>query len=262
VINEHLTVEALRMIIANQVTGEPSTADREERRNRRAGATSVQNITNDELLSTIGRTDQQQISFAPSESVILVDDTTVAASTLQKKRPATDFSHSASLNAVAGALAALATQADELSGDPTALHYVTLAEQALLLIRRAIVRRTLPSSVLSRGHAYHLLNAELSDLVLLLRQHHTALAVLRPAVGKGQTLNLVLCRVPLDTSVAGGPPRKNTFFVSAPGRGCAVLPPITSDLRDWARRHLKLSQHEAGMGTALLRDLQEIFRED
>jgi hypothetical protein len=35
-----------------------------------------------------------------------------------------------------------------------------------------------------------------------------------------------------------------------------------TDLGNWARRHLKLSQQEAGMAIALLRDLQEIVFED
>jgi hypothetical protein len=41
-----------------------------------------------------------------------------------------------------------------------------------------------------------------------------------------------------------------------------IVPAMHNDLGDWARRHLKLSQREAVMATALLRDLQEILLED
>jgi hypothetical protein len=262
VVHEHLTVEALRVIIAKQIAGESPTADREERSNRRAGAASVRSVTSDANHDTSSRTDKAPIRLVPAESATLVDDMIVAVSPSQDERPASRFSHSPALDAISGVLAALASQADEISGDPATLQHVEIAEQALLRIRRAVVRRMLPSSVLSRSNLYRLLNAELSDLVLLLRQHHTALAMLRPALGKGQTLNLVLCRVPTDASIAGAPPQRNVLCITTPGRSSAVLPATTSDLGGWARHYLKLSQHEASMATALLHDLQEIFLED
>jgi hypothetical protein len=259
VVHEHLTVEALRVIVDNQVAGAPPAADREERRNRRAGAISVPEITSDAPNETTSRSERRPVRLVPSESATLVDDLTLASSTSHDERPAPRFSHSPTLDVVAGALAALASQADEISGDPTTLQQVEIAERALLLIRRAIVRRMLPSSVLSRGHGYHLLNAELSDLVLLLRQHYTALAVLRPLAGKEQALSLVLCRMPTDAQPAGSLPQGILLFVATLARGSAIVPAVGNDLADWARRHLKLSQPEAVMAAALLRDLRDIF---
>jgi hypothetical protein len=153
----------------------------------------------------------------------------------------------------------LASQADEISGDATTLRHVEVVEQALLLIRRAAVRRTLPSSVLACNRAYRIHNTELSELVLLLRQHHTALAVLHPTLGKGQALNLLLCRMPADARPAESPRQGTMLFVATLAKGSAIVPAIGSNLGDWARRHLKLSQPEAVMATALLRDLQKIF---
>ena len=262
VVDEHLTVEALRTFIANLLAGEPPTVNRQERSNHRAGAAPVRNITNKVSPGAMSGVDQPPSSIAPSESATLADDMTIAASTLQDERSDPDSSHSLSLDAVAGALAALASQADEISGDSSTLQHVEIAEQALLLIHRAAVRRMLPSSVVSRSHSYRLLNTELSDLVLLLRQHRTALAVLHPTQGKGQALTLVLCRVPTNARPVGSPPEGTLLFVATLAGGSAIVPARHNDLRDWARRQLKLSQQEAGMTLALLRDLQEIFLED
>jgi ParB/RepB/Spo0J family partition protein len=262
VVNEHLTVEALRTIITNQPVDGPPTADREEKRNRRAGATSVQNITKDEHSGTIGRTGKLSTSLAPSEAAIVAHDTAIVTSTSQDERLAPDAFLAPSLDAVARGLAALASQADEISGDATTLQHVDIAERALLLIRRAVVRRILPNAILSRNRPYRLHNTELSDLVLLLRQHNTALAVLHSTQGKGQALNLVLCRVPADARPAESPPQSTVLFVATLAGGSAIVPARDNHLGDWARRYLRLSQREAILATALLRDLQEIFLDD
>jgi ParB/RepB/Spo0J family partition protein len=96
VVNEQLTVEALRTIIANQSPGKRPTVAREERRNRRAGATSVGNITKDKHPGTMARTDEPPLSFAPSEAATPAHDMTIAASTSQDERPTPDSSHAPS----------------------------------------------------------------------------------------------------------------------------------------------------------------------
>jgi ParB/RepB/Spo0J family partition protein len=247
VVNEHLTVEAARALVVDHTESRLLTPAREKRSNRRDNTTSI------------GSTDKLPIRSTPPRSATCADDTTTAVGTSQNEQPAPDASSTPSLDAVAGAFAALASQADEISGDATTLRHVEVIEQALLLIRRAAVRRTLPSSVLARNRAYRLHNTELSELVLLLRQHHTALAVLHPTLGKGQALNLLLCRVPTDARPAESPRQGTMLFVATLAKGSAIVPAIGSNLGDWARQHLKLSQPEAVMATALLRDLQKIF---
>jgi hypothetical protein len=262
VVNEHLTVEAARALVVDHTASRLLTSDREKRSNRRDNTTSVQDITSIEEPTAIGGTAKLPIRLTPPKLATQADDTTIVANTSQDERPTLDSSHTLSLDAVVGALAALASQADEISGDATTIQHVEIAEQALLLIRRAVVRRMLPSSIFSRNRPYRLHNTELSDLVLLLRQHRTALAVLHPAQGKGSTLHLVLCRVPADARPTGSPPQSTVLFVATLAGGSAIVPAMHNDLRDWARRQLKLSQGEAIIATALLRDLQEIFLED
>jgi ParB-like chromosome segregation protein Spo0J len=258
VVNEHLTVEALRTIIANQVAGEP-TAIREERRNRRAGATSVRNNTINRLAST-ERLIKEQLIEPPDADVMAQMHTQRDDSS--KEQSSSEAPNLPDMYKVAEALRALAAHADELSADASMLEYLAMAEQALQTIQRAFIRRTLPSTVLSHSQAYRLLNAEFSDLVLLLRQQGAALAVLTPAQGKGHSLYLAMFRLPLSTRSGESMHQGDALLAATPERASAIVPTPPIDMLDWSRRTFKLPQREAAIIGGLLRDLKEIFYAD
>jgi ParB family transcriptional regulator, chromosome partitioning protein len=259
VVHKNLTVEAVRALVNGYNGTSSSSSIREKKSNRRASATSVQGVTIDEPSVMAHRIEEPLVGQAQPEPAAHVQHVVTALDRVLAEQPGAAPFEVSHLHGVAEVLAVLAAQADDLSADLATIQYLELAEQALLRIRRAFVRRTLPSTVLSRSRPYRLHDAELSDLVLMLRQRQATLALLRPAQGQGRALYLVICHVPIDPRPVETQAQNTTLFVAIPGKGNAMAP-TTGDLGDWARRQLRLSQLEAALAAAFVQDLQEIFR--
>jgi len=262
VINEQLTAKMLRSIIERHAEKQDVSSNREKKNNRRAGATSVRDITIDTSSEMHTRMEEQLTDQLAQGSQILSHDLTVLSSTSRDERSTADMLNSRHLQVVVEMLASLASQADELARDATLFHQLEIVEQSFVQLRRAIARRLLPSTVVSRAHPYRLLNDELGDLAFKLHHHRVALAVLGPTRGKGQPLYLVICRLPAEASPVGSPRERNAVFVAIPGGQSAVLSATDVDVRDWTRHNLRLAQHKAAMVAALLQDLQWIFHKD
>jgi len=262
VVNERLSVDALRVIINRQAKNQDTLFAGDKRNNRRASATSVQDITIDLGTEIYDRTEEQLTDQLSPESENLSPDQTVLSSTSLDEGSTADTVNSRHLELVVEMLESLASQADEITSASKLFHQLEIAEQFFAQFRRAIVRRLLPSTVVSRAHAYRILNGELGDLVFMLRHHRVALVVLGPTQGKGQPLYLVICRLPAEASPAGSLRESGGLLVSIPGGSSAVVSTATVDLRHWTQRNLRLGQREAVMATALLQDLRAIFLED
>jgi ParB family chromosome partitioning protein len=262
VVQENLTVETVRVLIDGHTMARSPSLDREIENNRRAGATSVRDITIDEPSITVDYVEERLIDQAQPEPPAHVQHVATASDIGLAEQLGAAPPDVSSLHGVAEALAVLAAQADDLSADLATIQHLELTEQALMQIRRAFVRRTLPSSVLSRSRPYRLHDAELSDLVLILQRHRAVLAVLRPAQSQGRALYLVICYMPIDTRPAETQAQNTMLFVATPGKGSAIVPTTHADLGDWACRQLKLSQHEAALAATFVEDLQAIFAEE
>jgi len=262
VVNEQLSVEVVRAMIDRQAEDQHVSSPREKKNNHRASATSVRDVTIDPSSEMHTRMEEQLAHQLAPASHIPTRDLAVLSSTSLDERSTADTFNAQHLQVVVAMLASLAAQADELASDSNLFHQLEIAEQSFVQLRRAIVRRLLPSSVVSRAYPYGLLNSELGDLAFTLQHHRVALAVLGPTQGEGQPLYLVICRLPTEASPSGSPRERNTLFVAIPGGRSAVLSATNVDLSDWTRHNLRLAQREAVMVATLLQDLQSIFHKD
>jgi hypothetical protein len=162
VVGENLTVEAVRAIIREEQGHLEPIQVREEEHNRRAGATSVQSITNLSSLSgrpmqdeagnehqvtAIGR--QQSDSSQPSTASAQADEPTSSAGQPSQKPALSDTISPVGtelllLQEAAAALASLAARADALPAGTATTQALDQAEQALGMLRRVLTPQARP----------------------------------------------------------------------------------------------------------------------
>jgi ParB/RepB/Spo0J family partition protein len=164
VVGESLTAEAVRSLIYDVQHRTVSTSHRDEKRNRRAGTTVVQQVTNSPLLTPL--TDQQDIESGGNNamSVVVARDTpglTPSSDSGERSASASSrrlprITRSASevtiapellLQEAVVTLVSLAACAETIPANPLVVHMLDQAEDALAVLRRAITRHALPCGV-------------------------------------------------------------------------------------------------------------------
>jgi hypothetical protein len=145
VVRENLTVEAVRARIGEQRKHTDQDDYREEGHNRRAGATSVQNITN--ALSSAGKMDEHapdgetdsQLTNAPERSGLRRSGSQLAHEPTERQGAGGPTALTRLQEAVA-TLASIAARADTLPNELHVEQAIAQGEQALAVLRRALGR--------------------------------------------------------------------------------------------------------------------------
>lgn len=148
VVRENLTVEAVRARIGEQRKHTDQDDDREEGHNRRAGATSVQDITN--ARSAAGRTDEHardgetdsQLTGAPEGSALRRPRSERAHEPTERQGAGGPTADLTRLQEAVATLASLAARVDQLPNEPHVEQVIAQGEQALAVLRRALDRST------------------------------------------------------------------------------------------------------------------------
>jgi ParB/RepB/Spo0J family partition protein len=165
--------------------------------------------------------------------------------------------HLTRLSTVTATLTHLAEQADEMPSDAVTTRVLEQAEDSLMMLRLALLRRTLPGSIWLRPPAYRLVEIDVCEALLHLQMRRAVSVELRPREGRGVDIHLLLhvLSAQRNTAVQAGPVR---LYIAVLGMGHAVMPFGERLPIEQVQRTLHLSRGPATLVTAFLNDLAQI----
>lgn len=274
VVQENLTLEVVRNLVRGYARPEPRAQyDREGAHNRRGAATSVQDVTSESpaIDDTHHEGRQRDASASPITSRSGVDDRVfcsspdsgmvrAAADVLSddeiEDATAIGIANQHVLQEAVVALASVVSQAEHLRDDSVTTGVLDQIEQALMSLRRALVRRTLPENIPAQHGPYRLINTDLREMFVLLHHHRPVVTTLHSMRPQGPVAQLVMCLLPKG-EVDGGLPNTNVgdLFVAIVGAGNGTVPFINGVPVEWVRNHLQITEDEAASVAALISDL-------
>jgi hypothetical protein len=278
VVHENLTLDALRVLIRGYARPErhetPLPGNRVE--GRRGAATSVQDVTSepsDTVPSNAREGMHKRRGAATQEPGRSVPDrpTTSMAQADEQDRAAEQSTHIphvtadatsaadlALLQEAVATLASVASRADTLPGGVITTRVLDQVEQALVSIRRTLVRRTLPEARPPLHRFYQFVDTDLREVLVLLRRRHPVVATIRSREGESLEIHLLICLLPKG-STSGGLSNTNVgdLFVAVTGANGGTVPLINGAPAEWVRNGLGLTQDEAATMAAFVSDLAQ-----
>ncbi len=279
VVNEQLTVEVVRAIINSQADTQEVHGARDEKNNRRAGATSVPDVTISE--STLGAPAQGIASRLPDAAAAEFSRSPVGAPARSSVHPvspserlvdqrddttpSTDTEHALDtsltrLEEAAAVLTSLAAHADDVPGQVAATKAIAMAEQALDVLRRALLTRTIAATAWPRQRAYRLLEADMCEVLARLWQRGAISVRLCAWEGRSTDLQLVLCLLP---SASSDRQQRDSnaarLFVAVLGGNHAIFSLHTDGAFDQVQLTLRLARSQAVILEAFLSDVMRVY---
>ncbi len=270
VVRDHLTFEALRILIDRQSDDSQAQAIREKQHNRRAGATSVQDVTSNDPTQSI-TTIQQAHSDQPTN----VSGASTIPSTSQPPLATPDHGMIAAVDArfsvtprdvlallqeAVTALSDTASRAHLLKPDADIDRLVDAAANAVENLRADRLRRALHGHPHQYNHMYRLAGMEIDKVLVMLLSRHPLAIKLQSAQTEGISLRLVLCLLGSDGTAVRAPQPTPGLFIAVAGAGNATTPANAEVSIEWARQRLKLQHRPAALVAALLNDLVKGFQ--
>jgi ParB family chromosome partitioning protein len=272
VVDERLTVEAVRAIMRERQERVRTAPAREEKHNRRADATSVQDITKypahepasvpPENSDAGCGTPAPQHSPSPNDAgagaLAPMAQSPLPSDQLKLAEVTPDARQGAALDLIllqeaAAALTSVASRVELLPAGAPTTRALDAAGQALGVMRRALMDRTIAGTRLPERRAYRLIGSDLAEMLVLLHDRHPVMARLGSIADRGEALDLVMCLLP-QGSASDGPLDASIgeLFIAVAGAGNGVLPLSEDVPLAWVREHLRLNQEHARTIAALI----------
>jgi hypothetical protein len=280
VVSENLTLEAIRSLVRGYARPEQHTASGSDIKHKRRGAaTSVQDVTSEQQMlvaPAAGEDVPPAVEAAPGKASsmpgiwpLLADPASTQRAPRQLDERVTPFGtpHDAvdrltHLEDAAATLMDLAEHADDVPGQPAAMCAIHQAEQALFVLRRALLERTISEVVWPRQRVYRLIDADLGKVLVLLCSQRAVGVRLCAWEGRSTNLQLVLCLLPANGS--GDPQsesRVDQLFVAVLGSSHGLFQLREGASLDQVRNTFRLARSQAAIFGAFINDLVRAYRE-
>jgi ParB family chromosome partitioning protein len=267
VVRQHLTFDALRALIDHQSNDSQERSAREKQHNRRAGATSVQDITSSDAtqpITTIHQTHSGRPTKMPGGRAIAIPSASqspLAASDQSIVAPV-DSGYSpnppkvlALLQEAAAALADIESHAHLLKPNADIDQLVDAAASSVEKLRADRLRRALHGHPHEHNHIYQLVGTEIDEVLITLLSQHSVAIKLQSAQTEGISIRLVLCLLASNVGAVRAPQSTPELFIAVAGAGNATTPADAEVSAEWTRQRLKLQHRPAALVVALLTDL-------
>ena len=267
VVREHLTFDAVRALIDHQSNGSQERSAREKQHNRRAGTTSVQDITSDDAsqpITTIHQMDSDRPTIMPGGTTMPIASTSqsLLATSDQGIITAVDSGSAANLpNALtllqeaAAALADIESHAHLLKSNADIDRLVDAAANSVESLRADRLRLTLRRHSHQHNRIYRLAGTGIDEVLIMLLSRHPIAIKLQSAQTEGISLRLVLCLLDSNATTMRAAQSPHELFIAVAGAGNATTPANAEVSAEWTRQQLKLQHRPAVLVAALLNDL-------
>jgi ParB family chromosome partitioning protein len=266
VVREHLTFDTVRAFIDHQSNSSQERSAREKQHNRRAGTTSVQDITSNDATQSINSIPQAhrdrttKISSngsvarqSASQSPLASDQGRIAV--VDSASPANLSSALALLQEAAAALADVESHIHLLRSAADIDQLIDAATNSVEKLRTDRLQRALRGHSHQHSHIYRLDGTEIDEVLIILFSYQPVAIKIQSAQTDGISLRLVLCLLAVKAAIVRTAQSKHELFIAVAGAGNATTPANAEVSTEWARQQLKLLHRPAALVAALLNDL-------